>query len=137
MNMIKKLLAALAISAGMLALSGCASESTIEESSVERGQSQSFSASIESVEAAAIATLSDLGLNLKNTTRAADGVVTLVFSKPVSAFSWGEVGKIVISGSPSTTVVTVVSSKRVAFQITGTTQVTFSEQVFSGISNHL
>ena len=128
---------ALFVSTSALTLAGCASESTIVEVSEETGTSQAFSARVETVSAAAASTLTDLGLNLKDTTTAESGAVTLVFSKPVSAFSWGEVGKIVISPAAGGAQVTVISRTRAAIQLFGTTQTTFAGQIFAGISSKL
>ena len=134
--MIKKTLVAVAVSASFLTLSGCASESTISEVSQETGETQAFSASRTDVVAASVATFAELGLNLKDT-KEANGATTLVFSKPVSAFSWGEVGKVVVQDQSGGVAVTVVASPRTVTSIFATTQATFAQQIFAGISAKL
>jgi hypothetical protein len=56
----------------------------------------------------------------------------------VSAFSWGEIGRIIVKKSPTAPTVVVVNwGKRDKMQITGTSADEFSSVLFNGIQARL
>ena len=60
------------------------------------------------------------------------------FSKPISAFSWGEVGTVnVIRRDEQQTRIYVNSEKRDRIQVTGTSERQFAEQIFANITESL
>ena len=99
--------------------------------------STTFNAPYEATVNAAIAAIRDLELKHKGT-KASGGTTTVKFARPVTAFSWGEKGSIMVSAvNGSKTQVTVTSKKNLPLQITGKNTKTFSEQIFSAIRDHL
>ncbi|WP_143333922.1 hypothetical protein [Chromohalobacter japonicus] len=60
-------------------------------------------------------------------------VYTIGFSKPLSGFSWGEVGLVRVIDMDPNTRVSVLSEKRAKFQLTGTDEDEFAKSIFEGI----
>ena len=91
----KKLFAGLTLA---LTLMGCASLDTIKDSPVTAGIKKTFPAEYNAVSGATVAALSTLNIHVKSSQEQPRGLVILV-SKPMSAFSWGEVGRIFVEKS--------------------------------------
>jgi hypothetical protein len=120
-----------------VALQGCAGVQTMETRDMNDAPSRTFHASASRVEAAAKHSMTTLGYDLEST-KQVDGVTQIYFSKHITAFSWGEVGRVDVKAEGADSAkVTVGSEKRAEFQITGTTQNEFAENIFSGIESEL
>jgi hypothetical protein len=129
MTILRKV-ATLVLSFGVL--SGCATSTDVAVTSVDQGSSKSYSIPFDSLKRLAFESVKGLNVDVKGVEEASDTYV-VNFSKPISAFSWGEVGKVVVTNSGPTSTVTVVASKRMRVQVTGTNQQEFAEAVFEGI----
>ena len=120
-----------------LACAGCATTNTVRDAPVEEGQSQDFSAPYDVVKAAALEAVQRLNVDIQGSDETGERF-QIRFSKPISAFSWGEVGVVnVVRVDPGMTRVHVNTSKRDLVQVTGTTERTFAEHVFSNIGEAL
>ncbi len=120
----------------MLALSACANMSSIERSS-EVGTTRTFNHPAEIVSAAALESVRSLDVAIEKTA-SEDNAFRIYFSKPLSAFSWGEVGRVTVRPlEASATVVEVRAEKRSKFQLTGTDERKFARAIFAGIENRL
>ena len=118
-------------------LGGCASMDTVAEAPLASGVSQSFPASFDSVSGATVKALTTLNVSVTNSEQKPAGLVILV-TKQLSAFSWGEVGRIYVQKSTSApTSVYVLWEKRYQLQISGTGQSEFSDSLFKAIANAL
>lgn len=116
-------------------ISGCANQSTVGDSNA--GTTKVFKHPYDEVRPAALETVQGLNVEIKKTQPEGDGTRVL-FSKPISAFSWGEVGSIVVKPiDENATLVTVDTEKRYQIQVSGTGEMEFSEAIFSGIAEIL
>jgi hypothetical protein len=74
------------------------------------------------------------GLNLEIKSRKSDNQsIEIEFSKPISAFSWGEMGSVSITNSNQGVIVSVKSIKRMKTQITGASTNDFAKAIFEGV----
>lgn len=134
----RTLLIALAVAFGAPALvSGCATSSTVSTAEMTEGQSQDFTASYEVVKAAAVEAVERMNVDVQGTDETPERF-QIRFSKPISAFSWGEVGAVnVVRIDDASTRVYVNSEKRSQMQVTGTSERQFAEEIFSNISESI
>jgi len=120
----------------LLGLSACANMNTIENSS-EPGASQIFNHPADTVSSAALESVQSLNVAVKKTENQGD-TFEIYFSKPVSAWSWGEVGRVTVRPlEENATVVEVRAEKRHQLQVTGTDELEFAGAIFSGIEKRL
>jgi hypothetical protein len=120
-----------------LAFAGCATTDTVRDDPVEKGQSQEFSAPYDVVKAAALEAVHRLNVDIQGSDETGERF-QIRFSKPISAFSWGEVGVVnVVRVDPATSRVHVNTSKRDLVQVTGTTERKFAEHIFANIAESL
>ena len=123
--------------ASLAILCGCANLNTIAAESEAIGTSKTFEHPYDEVAPAALEAAQSLNVNIK-TTEKHDDTYRILFTKSVSAWSWGEVGAIYVKPvGPKATQVTVRSDKRDKLQITGTNETNFSDAIFSGIETRL
>lgn len=116
-----------------LVLSACASSDTMRSAPDTAGTVRVFQARYDAVTAATLDSIRGLNINVTSSEETPTGLVVLV-SKPVSAFSWGEVGRVIVPRSTGTeTMVRVYWEKRSTLQITGTGQAEAAEQIYAGI----
>lgn len=121
----------------LFGLFACATAQTVSEAPLSAGVSKSFPASFDAVSGATLKALTTMNVSVKSTEKKPEGLVVLV-SKAMSAFSWGEVGRIVVANSGAgPTKVHVLWEKRHQLQITGTGQDEFSESLFKAVSGAL
>ena len=121
----------------LLTLGACATAVTVQNAPADAGTAQTFPASYDRVSAATLEALRQFNVNVTSTQEHAGGLQILV-TKSLSAFSWGEVGRItVVRTSAPPTPVRVVWEKRAQFQITGTGETEFSRELFDGIRRNL
>lgn|SRR5579883_2059174 len=126
-------LAVVVATAGVLALGGCADLDTVKNAAKESGTARSFTAPYDEVTAATLESIRQLDVGIAGTEEKPEGLVVLV-SKPLSAFSYGEVGRVLVERSPAPpTNVRIVWEKRYQLQISGTGEDEFSREVFTRI----
>ncbi len=120
-----------------LGLASCATMDTVKQAPLDQGISHPFDASYDRTSAATLKALSSLNVNITSSNEDATGTIYLV-SKSLSAFSWGEVGRVYVkkTGAPPT-VVFVDWEKRSTLQITGTGADEFSNTLFDAIGHAL
>ena len=120
-----------------LACAGCATTDTVRNAPVEEGLSQEFSAPYNVVKAAALEAVQRLNVDVQGSDETGERF-QIRFSKPISAFSWGEVGVVnVVRVDDGTSRVHVNTSKRDLVQVTGTTEQKFAEHIFGNIAEAL
>ena len=133
----RKLLVVIALMAAPAALSGCATSATVAEAPLTAGVSQDFAAPYEVAKAAALEAVERLNVDIQGSDETPERF-QVRFSKPISGFSWGEVGTVnVIRGDEQHTRIYVHSEKRSRAQITGTSERQFAEQIFANITESL
>jgi hypothetical protein len=127
-----------AVLAGLLAATGaCASMQTVALAPFTEGVSTTYARSYGEVSAAAVDAVKKLKLVVEGSDET-DTRFQVRFSKPVSAFSWGEVGVInVIRAGEATTRVYINTEKRDQMQLTGTSEMKFAQDIFAGIRTSL
>src|SRR5512143_38699 len=72
-------------------ITGCATTDTVRNAPITQGLSQDFAAPYEAVKAAAVEAVQRLNVNVQGSDETPQRF-QIRFSKPISAFSWGEVG---------------------------------------------
>lgn len=126
---------ALAIAPALLA--GCATSDTVHRAALTEGRSQDFSAPYDVVRAAALEAVQRLNVDIQGSDETSERF-QIRFSKPISAFSWGEVGAVnVVRIDEQNTRVFVNTEKRSQMQITGTSEGRFAGEIFANIGESL
>ncbi|AHB86029.1 hypothetical protein KQ247_03910 [Ruegeria pomeroyi] len=118
-------------------LTACATSETVEKSGSQAGVSQVFDAPISKVVSSAETVLEKQGLNITKSTVAQNEAV-IIFSKPVSAFSWGEVGKLTFTSvAPDKTQAFITTQRRGTLNVTAKSEAAFAREIFGGIQSDL
>lgn len=118
-------------------LVSCANMGTVMNAPKEAGVSRIFTDDIELVKAAVLASMQSLNINIKATSQTSDGF-SITFTKAISAFSWGEVGRVLVTKSENgESEVFVHSAKRSKYQITGADEQDFANSIFLGVQEIL
>ena len=114
---------------------GCANQSSVADSTA--GTTKVFKYPYLKVSPIALETIQGLNVEVKGTKPEGNGT-RILFSKPISARSWGEVGSVVVKPiDGNATLVTVDTEKRYKIQVSGTDEVEFSQAIFMGIEEAL
>ena len=122
---------------GFMCLVGCATIQTVSSQPITQGIFRDFDGSYSIVTAAAIEAVERLNVDVQGSDETPERF-QIRFSKPMSAFSWGEAGVVnVVEMDVAITRVYVNTAKRYRIQITGTSEETFSEQIFANIDESL
>jgi hypothetical protein len=133
----RKLLIAVALVLSPVIVSSCATSGTVSGADVTAGQSQDFAAPYDLMKAAALQAVERMNVDIQGSDETPERF-QIRFSKPISAFSWGEVGVVnVVRISETATRVYVNSEKRSQMQVTGTSERQFAEQIFANINESL
>ncbi|MEH6544111.1 MAG: hypothetical protein V7721_09225 [Porticoccaceae bacterium] len=120
-----------------LILASCADINTVMNAPKDAGASQIFTEDHELVKAAVLASMQNLNINIKETSQTANNF-TITFTKTISAFSWGEVGRVLVTEmNNGDSQVFVHSEKRLKHQIAGANNRAFSGSIFSGVTEIL
>lgn len=120
----------------VLFVSAC-STTTVASRDQDAGTIQVFQSSYESVVAATQKALTNQKLKITDTTQG-DAQTTLSFVKPVSAFSWGEAGRVIVRKvDDERSQILVTSAKNVAVNVTGTSEKTFARNIFGEVNSLL
>jgi hypothetical protein len=119
-------------------LAACATSQSVQTEGASGGVTKAFPAKYAAVKAAALESVQKLNVKVQKTSEDDKGF-HITFSKPISAFSWGEVGQVdvVKSADDAATDVVVNTSKRLKTQVTGTSQKQFAEQIFADVTANL
>lgn len=114
-------------------LMSCANMNTVTSAPANAGVSTVFAEDYELVKAAVLASMQSLNINIKETKETPNGFA-ITFTKAISAFSWGEVGRVLVSKDENnSSKVSVYSQKRSKYQITGSNSQDFANSIFSGV----
>ena len=117
-----------------LTLLSCSSMSNVADESIETGNSQLFYADQQTINLALLATLQSVNINIKESRYTEKGFRVL-FTKSISAFSWGEVGRaLVIKVDNNTSRIFIHSLNRDRLQITGADTSDLSSVIFEGVN---
>ncbi len=118
-------------------LGACATGATLMTRPLDSGTSMEFA--VPAPQLAEVTKKALVGLNLPITSAAPNGDSTVInFEKGMTAFSWGEVGRVVVTPISSTTSrVFVDTEKRSQMQITGTSEAEFARDIFDAIKMRL
>ncbi|MBB3142189.1 hypothetical protein [Halomonas organivorans] len=119
-----------------LMLTGCATSSSVKEAPLSAGVSRDYEAPYPQVKRLALESVQGLNVDVTSTDETGS-VYTITFTKPMSAFSWGEVGLVRVMDLEPDSRVSVVSEKRYKIQVTGTEEDEFASAVFEGIDHAL
>ena len=129
-----KIFWALVLACALPVLSSCATADTVRTAPVTQGLSQAFAAPYEAVKAAALEAVQRLNVDIQGSDETPERF-QIRFSKPISAFSWGEVGVVnVVAVDAQTTRVYVNTEKRDQMQLTGTSEQRFATVIFANIA---
>jgi len=119
-----------------LLVSAC-STTTVANRSEAVGTTQDFQSSYESVISATQTALTNQKLKITETS-SGETQTTISFVKPVSAFSWGEAGRIIVRKiDDQRSQLLLTSAKNVAVNVTATSEKTFAKNIFGEVSNIL
>jgi len=111
---------------------GCASKSSIQREPLHAGKERRFQADFDKTLEAAHEAMIASGLQVESNTKIDDSTYMLIGKKGTSLWSWGELVRVVvIKEDAETTVVRVVSKRRVSANITAKGD--YSEAIFSNI----
>ena len=128
------------ITAALLALglAACATEATVQQAPLDQGIARDFDGDLGAVREAARATLqSDMPVTMQGV-REEQGATIFSFEISMSAFTWGEVGRVVVMPvDADTTRVIVRSEKRMQTQIIGEGERRLAERLFTGVQTRL
>lgn len=127
----------IAITLSLVMLASCANMNTVTSAEKDAGVSRVFTENNELVKAAVLASMQNLNINIKESKQTSDGF-SITFTKAISAFSWGEVGRVlVVEKENGNSQVFVHSEKRSKYQITGADEQQFANSIFAGVSEIL
>lgn len=115
-----------------LALAGCATSSSVKDAPLSAGVSRTYDAPYSQMKRLALESVQGLNVDVGSAEEKGN-VYTIGFSKPLSGFSWGEVGLVRVIDMDIKTRVSVLSEKRAKFQLTGTDEDEFAKSIFEGI----
>ena len=133
----KSITSNIAIILSLAMLASCASMNTVTSAPKDTGVSRVFTEDSELVKAAVLASMQNLNINIKETKQTSDGF-SITFTKAISAFSWGEVGRVLVAkNEDGNSQVFVHSEKRSKYQITGANEKNFASGIFDGVSEIL
>ena len=133
----KAVLYFISVTFGLLMFISCADMNTVEVAPTNEGISRVYSEDYELVKAAVLASMQSMNINIKRTNQSSEGF-SIMFTKSISAFSWGEVGRVlVVDRQDAGSEVFVHSEKRLKHQFAGANEREFSIFVFNGISQIL
>jgi len=133
----KKIVNTISIIFCSLLIVSCANMSAVKNAPGDAGVSRVFPNDVELVKAAVLASMQNLNINIKETSQSNKGF-SITFTKAISAFSWGEVGRVlIVANEGGESVVFVHSEKRFKYQVTGADENDFANKIFFGVSEVL
>ncbi|MBC7767390.1 MAG: hypothetical protein H7124_01245 [Phycisphaerales bacterium] len=128
---------ALALAVAPAVLAACATSATVSDAPVALGTMREFAAPYSEVSAAALEAVERLNVDVQGSDETPERF-QVRFSKPISGFSWGEVGVVnVVRVDEQRTRVYVNTARRHQGQVSGTSERQFSEQIFTNVSESI
>ena len=120
-----------------LCLSACTTPTQIANRDESAGVGQEFSAPYTSVVQAATTALGNQKLKVISSVPGPEETI-IAFSKPVSAFSWGENGRVLVKKlGENRTQVFVTSAANLAINVTATSESKFARNIYSEMARLL
>ena len=117
----------------LTSVAACTGVNTVQATPIEMGKSIELNEGKDLVKLAVLATLSNEKAKQKKVTETSDGI-TIIYSRSVSALSWGQVGRVFIKPlGKNKTRVYIHSEKRSKFEITGEDTESFEQRFLSGL----
>jgi len=121
----------------MMVLSACTTAEAVRDAPADAGVVQSFDAPYDQVAAATLDALNKLDLPITDLEGKPTGLI-IHLAKPQTAFSWGEVGRVIVEHRAAPPIaVRVYWEKRSQMQITGTSQRAFATAFYGEIDQRL
>lgn len=122
---------------GFFFLASCSNMNTVSGAPSHAGISKTFEQDFELVKAAVLASMQSLNINIKETKDTPEGF-TIAFTKSISAFSWGEVGRVLVAKNDNReTEIFVHSARRLKTNITGASEQDFANSIFTSVQKIL
>lgn len=119
-----------------LALAGCASQSGVQNAPLHAGDGRTFEANFDRVLGAAQDAMGDADLKVESSTQVDANTYILMGKAGTSAFSWGEIVRVVVlRDSPTNTTVRVYTRRKSAVNIAAKGD--YSNTIFSNIDLRL
>ena len=121
----------------LIGVVGCADMNTVKNAPLDQGIAQDFDATYDHTTAMTLAALTSLNVSITSSSEDAAGTTYLV-SKSLSAWSWGEVGRVFVKRQPAAPTTVVVNwQKRLQSQLSGTGSDEFAQALFNAIKKQL
>ena len=121
----------------LVLLASCGSTSSVTSKGADAGIVQTYTGDFETIKVAALSGLRNSGVSISDTNDSERGYL-ITFSKSLSAFSWGEVGRVlVVKMADDKTKVSVVTEKRMAMELKSSSQADIASFVFNDITQAL
>ena len=121
---------------GIMCIGGCATRTSMLETSLDAGRSQTFSADYDRVITASRDALSSSGLDIDDATEIDDRTFVILAQKGASMSSYGELVRVAVQGvSESETEVKVYTKRRLATSVF--TRGDWADTVFANIALQL
>ena len=118
---------------GLVILAGCASTASMKQAPLDQGTQREYSGSYTTVLRAARDAVSNSGLAIDSFDEVNDSTAVIVAKKGSSAWSWGELVRVVVQKSTGDRVVVRVTSRRkLATNVTARGD--YAETLFSNIA---
>lgn len=115
---------------------GCSNMNSVVDAPTTAGIVRFYPKNAETVKVATLASMQSLNIHIKKTEQISSGFM-VAFTKSISAFSWGEVGRVLVASTDNGTRVSVYSKKRLNTQVTGAETEDFANAIFNGITEAL
>lgn len=110
-------------------LAGCSTVAGMESKEMDQVPVKMYSEKKEMVVEVAKASIKTLGYKLQNE-KAGEPTTELYFSTGMSAFSWGELGRVDVRRVADSTAVSVGMTRKDKIQLTGMSQETLAKKIF-------
>lgn len=126
-----------AVIATLAMLSACTPPEAVRDAPTDAGVVQNFDAPYDRVAAATLDALNTFNLPITDLDGKSSGLI-IHLAKPQTAFSWGEVGRVIVEHRAAPPIpVRVYWEKRSQMQITGTSQRAFATAFYGEIGRQL
>lgn len=122
--------------AASILLYGCATSAGLRTAPIQAGTARIFSGEFEQVLKAAKESMLEVGLSVEDSTKVNDHTYLIVGSKGLSAFSYGELVRLIVEETdPSEITVRVYTKRRLATNVTAKGD--YSKEIFARIESKL
>lgn len=112
---------------------GCATTDSLRNSSISEGVPRTFNTEFERVLKASRESVVEVGLNIEDAYQANDHTWVILAKKPTSAWSWGELVRVVVEkNNENETIVRVLTKRKLATNVTAKGD--YSNSILSNIA---